>query len=122
MASHAYTAAVQRGKVGSESVDYAKIAKCPTLWFFSVNINGCLLQLFIFHLDALRPENSETGKVFFLRFKVSVLWPWGEKKTKKQPTLLHPSRIGGWGREEQKERHIILYSLPTKILDFELEA
>lgn len=70
---HTYTAAVQRGKIGSESVDYAKIAKCPPLWFFSVNINGCLLQLFIFHLDALRPENSVAAECLTLRFKVGVL-------------------------------------------------
>lgn len=79
---HTYSAAVQRGKISSESVDYAKIAKCPPLWFFSFNINGCLLQLFIFHLDALRPENSEAAECLTLRFKVGVLCPWGEKKTK----------------------------------------
>ena len=78
---HTYSAAVQRGKIGSES-DYAKIAKCPPLWFFSFNIHGCPLQLFIFHLDALRPENSEAAECLTLRFKVGVLWPWGEKKTK----------------------------------------
>ena len=98
---HTYTAAVQRGKVGSESVDYAKIAKCPTLWFFSVNINGGPLQLFIFHLDALRPENSEGAECLTLRFKVSVLWPWGEKKTKKATNSAPPFK--DWWVGEGKE-------------------
>lgn len=40
-----------------------------------------------------------------------------KENQKKQPTLCsHPSRISGWGKgkENKKERHIILYSLAYK--------